>query len=217
MPIPTETALRTRARTLLEAMHERGRWIYAVPCETAQEHCRSLLEAEGLLLAPAEAREASHGGHEGEGGSQEESSPLHFQATRGETRVLVREEPELEVTLIDAAGPDAPALLAALLEKTGFFAQSTLLGTAHDLDSPEASAALATLASMVVRWDGRWADLFAAHLASTDEAQRLAAAHALRTARAVAGSSKELGAFLDEARANAKSPALGEALQALEL
>ena len=44
----------------------------------------------------------------------------------------LKERDDLEVTLVEARGGDAAAALGVLLEKTGFFAQSALLGSAFD-------------------------------------------------------------------------------------
>jgi hypothetical protein len=199
MPIPSETALRTRARSLLEAMQACGRWVYAVPREEALAQVRELLGVQGFSLETMIV----------------EGSGERLEAARGETRVLLEDRSELEVAILDASGPDAPEVLGALLDKTGFFAQSTLLRTAYDLSSEEASEALGTLAFMVMRWDARWAELFRSHLDSPEEEQRSSAARALRVASQLVGPSETLRAFLEEARARAKDEALGAALASL--
>src|SRR6476469_6830652 len=73
---------------------------------------------------------------------------------------VVLEREDLDVTFLQGDGADALAPLGAILDKTGFFAQSTLLASAFDVGSEDARKALLTLAHMVVGWDDDWADLF---------------------------------------------------------
>ena len=90
---------------------------------------------------------------------------------KGQASLVLFDSPDLDVAFVEAAGPEAPAILADILDRTGFYAQSTLLGTALDVKDPEAPKALRTLAHMVVGWDEDWGDLFLLHLASPDAAR----------------------------------------------
>ena len=54
MPRPTETALKGRARGLLEAMTARARWIYAVPSDLGSQAARPIALAAGLVLEEEE-------------------------------------------------------------------------------------------------------------------------------------------------------------------
>jgi hypothetical protein len=203
MPLPTETALKGRARALLEAMTERARWMYAVPREAGEaETTRAILEGAGLRVT--EKDEAAH---------------VLRLANGGETAVFVLfDATELEVLLIEATGAEAPELLAKVLEKTGFYAQSQLLRTAIDVKDPEAPKALRTLAHMVVAWDEDWSDLFLLHLASPDPVVRHDAAMALTIATMVARDPGPAPALLREAQKREKFPKLRETLgEAIEV
>lgn len=177
MPRPTETALKSRARALLEAMNERSRFVYAVPRDDGPAAVRAVTEAEGMRRTDEDAHTARYAGD------------------RGEVTLTTRDIEDLDVLIVEAAGADAAPLLAKLLDQAGFYAQSTLLGSALDVGDEEAPEALATLAHMVVAWDKPWRDLFALHLGSSDAAVRRHAARSLldaaRAARA-AGPAKEL-------------------------
>lgn len=194
MPRPTETALKGRARALLEAMSERARWIYAVPRDQAAAAV-GLIEAEGLAC---EEREAGAGvasyGKEG-------------------ARFVVFDSAELDVVLIEASGDGAAPILAKLLERTGFYAQSQLIGTALDVADPEAGKALRTLAHMVVEWDEDWSDLFLLHLASPDPVARHDAVAALSIAAMVARDAAPALALLREAERREKFPKLAETMR----
>src|SRR5262249_7997518 len=131
-PRPTDTALKGRARALLAAMTERTRWIYAVPrdetkqvqpiLETADLVCEERAQAAGIARFS-------------------EPSKISF---------VVFDNPELEMMLIETAGEDAPPILAQVLDKTGFYAQSQLIDTALNVHDPETNKTLRTLAHMVV-------------------------------------------------------------------
>jgi hypothetical protein len=79
MPRPTDTALRSRARALLEAMTERCRWIYAVPRELGAEAVRPIALAAGLRAI------------------EEEGSAARFSNERESANLVVFDSPELEV------------------------------------------------------------------------------------------------------------------------
>lgn len=200
MPAPTDTALRGRARVLLEAMTERARWIYAVPRELGGDLVapvvRAMLEGEGLRCEEEDAA----------------ARVARFAAERGAAVVVTFDSPELEVLLLEASGADAPPILANLLEKTGFYAQSQLLRTALEVRDPEASKALRTLAHMVVAWDEDWSDLFLLHLASPDAVARHEATLALSVAAMVARDAGPAKALLDEALRREKFPKLRETM-----
>lgn len=195
MPRPTETALKSRARTLLEAMTERARWIYALPLESA-EAVKTIARAEGLALES----------------SDDAAKAARFANEKGSASVVLLESAELDVTLVEAAGPDAPAVLGKVLDRTGFYAQSTLLGTALDVRDEEASKALRTLAHMIVAWDEDWSDLFLLHLASPDPVARHEAVIALTVAVMVARDPGPAPALLAEAMKREKFPKLRETM-----
>jgi hypothetical protein len=191
MPRPTETALKGRARTLLEAMTERARWIYAVPRECAAT-VRGIALEKGLKVEEEDAGAARLGK---EGAS-----------------LVTLDSAELDVLLLEAAGSCAPEVLADILDKTGFYAQSTLLGTALDVKDEEAPKALRTLAHMVVAWDEDWSDLFLLHLASPDPVVRHDAVVALTVAVMVAHDPGPATALLDEAIKREKFPKLKDTM-----
>jgi len=194
MPRPTETALKGRARALLEAMTERARWIYAVPRELGERHLRPILEAEGLRCEAHDAGAA------------------RFVQDDDKAMFVALSSPELEVMLIEAAGSAAPAVIRKVLDKTGFYAQSQLLKTALDVHDPEAPKALRTLAHMVVAWDGDWNDLFLLHLASPDPVARHEAVAAVSIAAMVARDPDPAVALLEEALAREKFPKLRDTI-----
>jgi hypothetical protein len=175
---PTDTALKNRARTLLEAMTERSRWIYAVPRDESVDAVAAIASGAGLR-------------RDGEG--------TRCANEAGTARLVVLDRPELDVMVIESAGQEAPPILSAVLEKTGFYAQSTLLGTAFDVHDEETTEALATLAHMVVAWDKEWRELFKLHLGADEPAVRRWAAEAVVIAKETAGDAGPAEALLDEA------------------
>ena len=199
MPRPTETALKGRARALLEAMTERARWIYALPRGEGPEAVRAVATAKGLRVEEDDA--------------QAGAARFADAATMGGRASLVLfDSPDLDVALIEAAGADAPPVLADILERTGFYAQSTLLGTALDVHDPEAPKALRTLAHMVVAWDEDWSDLFLLHLAAPDPVVRHDAVVALTVAVMVAHDAGPALGLLDEAIRREKFPKLKDTM-----
>ncbi len=197
MARPTETALRGRARALLEAMTERARWVYALPPDTAATHVRPILSDKGLVV------------------EEEDDKARAFRAANGSgsANFVVLESPELDVTLVEASGADAQPIIAAILDRTGFFAQSRLLGIALDVREAEAPKALRTLAHMVVAWDEDWSDLFLLHLASPDAVVRHEATLALTIAVMVARDAGPAPALLAEALRRETFPKLAETMR----
>jgi hypothetical protein len=198
MPRPTETALRGRARALLEAMTARLRWIYAVPRDDGPAAVRAVAQAEGLRLVE----------------ESEAAATARWANEKGTATIVVRDAPDLDVLLVEAAGEDAPPLLGKILDQAGFYAQSTLLGTAFDVRDEEASTALGTLAHMVVAWDDPWRDLFRLHLTAPDAPVRRDAAAAIVTATHAAGAPGPAPALLEEAIGKEKVDEVKDALTA---
>lgn len=202
MPRPTETALKVRARALLEAMSERARWIYALPRVEAPAAVRAIAAAKGL---PCEEDDVAAGA-------------ARFASADGKASIVFFDNADLDVTFVEAAGDEAPPILADVLERTGFYAQSTLIGTALDTKDPEAPKALRTLAHMVVAWDEDWSDLFLLHLAAPDPVVRHDAVVALTVAVMVAHDAGPGPALLDEAMRREKFPKLKDTMrEALEV
>jgi hypothetical protein len=201
MPVPTDTALRARARGLVEAMTERARWIYAVPRAIGDAHAASIIEACGLVCE-----------------ERDEAAKVARYANDSRKATMVTfSHVELDVMLLEAAGPEAPEVVRRVLDKTGFYAQSDLLRTALDVHHPETTLALKTLAHMVVAWDEDWSDLFLLHLASPDPIARHGAVLAVGVAVLVAREPGPALALLEEARRRERYPKLrdtmGEAIQ----
>jgi hypothetical protein len=178
---------------MLEAMTARERWVYAVPPEGAREHASRALEPLGLTKTPGDAQDRYE---------------------RAGATVLVAEAPDLDVAFVVASGPEAPEALGAVLEATGFFAQSTLLASAHDVDAPETSSALRTLAPMVAAWDARWADLFALHLGAAEPSVRAMAAAAIAVAAQAADASAPAREKLEAALAIEADAEVADAMRA---
>lgn len=192
MPRPTETALKGRARTLLEAMTERAHWIYAIPAEM-DPAVRAVLGNEGFRLI-------------------EEEGPATRWEGGSDASIATLASAELEVVIVTASGGAAVEALGKVLDRTGFYAQSTLLGTALDVKSEEASKSLKTLAHMVVAWDEDWSDLFLLHLASPDAVVRHEAVLALTIAAMVARDAGPAVGLLEEAIKREKFPKLKETM-----
>jgi hypothetical protein len=193
---PSPTALKDRARTLVERMTNRGRFVYAVPREEARAHLPKVLAAEGFAL-----RETEDDGRVARWSNAEETASL-----------TVLERVDLDVTFVQGDGGDAVAPLGAVLDKTGFFAQSTLLESAFDVGTEDARKALLTLAHMVVGWDADWADLFLLHLASPDPVVRHDAVTALTVAAMVARDRGPAPELLAEAAKRETFPKLKETI-----
>ena len=196
MPRPTETALRGRARTLLEAMTERARWIYALPRGEGAAAVRAIALAKGLRCEEEDAG----------------ARATRYAGEKDGVTLVTFDSAELDVLLVEAAGADAPPILSKILDRTGFYAQSTLLGTALDVREPEAPRALRTLAHMVVAWDEDWSDVFLLHLASPDPVVRHDAVVALTVAVMVARDAGPAPELLEEAIRREKFPKLKETM-----
>ena len=193
---PSATALKDRARALVEQMTARGRFVYAVPCEEARRHLATALSGAGFAL-----RETDDGGRVAKWGNAGDAATF-----------VVLERADLDVTFIQGDGGEAVAPLSAILEKTGFFAQSTLLESAFDVGTEDARKALLTLAHMVVAWDADWADLFLLHLAAPDPVVRHDAVTALTVAAMVARDRGPAPELLAEAAKRETYPKLKETI-----
>jgi hypothetical protein len=194
---PSTTALKARARTLLEHMTDRGRWIYALPPAETREHLAKTLQDHGFSLGEVEAE-----------GKVEKWSNEAKSAS-----FVVLERDDLDITLVEAQGGEAAAPLGALIGKTGFFAQSALLESAFDVATPDARKALLTLAHMVVAWDDDWGDLFVLHMASPDPIVRHDAVTALTVATMVARDKGPAPELLAEAARRETYPKLKETIE----
>lgn len=197
MKSATETALKLRARTLLEAMTERERWVYALPREAADGQARAFLQERGLSVEEEDAA----------------AGVVRLLDAKDKARFVLFSSAALEVTMVEASGPEAPELLGELLEKTGFYAQSQLLATALDVRDPECVKALRTLAHMVVAWDEDWTDLFLLHLASPDAVVRHEAVTSTSVAAMVARDPEPARRLLEEALSREKFPKLRETIE----
>jgi hypothetical protein len=177
-------------------MTNRGRFVYAVPREEARGHLAKLLTEHGFAL-----RETDDAGR------------VTKWTAKGDTATFVAlEREDLDVTFLQGDGADAVAPLGAILDKTGFFAQSTLLESAFDIGTEDARKALLTLAHMVVAWDEDWADLFLLHLAAPDPVVRHDAVTALTIAAMVARDRGPAPELLEEAAKRETYPKLKETI-----
>jgi hypothetical protein len=213
MPRPTETALKGRARSLLEAMTDRARWIYAVPRDQggASDPAPQPDQAPGassLAFASAVLLESRYVVAE----EDRKAGAFHFRSADEGASFVLFDSAELDVLLVECRGGDAPEALAKILDRTGFYAQSALLGTALDVGDPEAVKALRTLAHMVVAWDEDWSDLFLLHLASPDPIVRHEASVSLTIAVMVAHDAGPAIPLLEEAIRRERYPKLKETL-----
>ncbi len=177
-------------------MTSRDRFVYAVPRAEARTHLPKILTDQGFAL-----RETEDAGRVAKWSNAE-----------GTASFAVLERVDLDVTFVQGDGGDALAPLGALLEKTGFFAQSTLLESAFDVGTEDARKALLTLAHMVVAWDSDWADLFLLHLASPDPLVRHDAVTALTVAAMVARDRGPAPGLLAEAAKRETYPKLKETI-----
>jgi hypothetical protein len=183
-------------------MTARDRWIYALPPDDAAQHVAPTLEAHGFSTENVEA----------------EAAVAKWQKAGSAAGFAIFERTDLDVVLVEAHGGEAVEALGALLGKTGFYAQSTLLSSAFDVGSEDAQKALLTLAHMVVAWDDDWADLFLLHLASPDPIVRADAVTAVTIAALVARDKGAAPELLAEAARRESFPKLKETIeQAREL
>jgi hypothetical protein len=193
---PSPTALKDRARTLVERMTERARFVYAVPREEARAALAKILVAEGFAL-----RETEDAGRVTKWTNADHTASF-----------VVLEREDLDVTFLQGDGAGTVPALGAILNETGFFAQSTLLESAFDGGTEDARKALLTLAHMVVAWDADWADLFLLHLAAPDPVVRHDAVTALTVAAMVARDRAPAQELLAEAAKRETFPKLRETI-----
>src|SRR5258706_7122483 len=177
-------------------MTDRERWIYALPPEEAGQHLVPTMTAHGFEVGESDAA----------------GKVTKWTKAGATASFVVLERDDLEVTLIESQGTDAVAPLGALLEETGFFAQSGLLSSALDVSTDDARKALLTLAHMVVAWDEDWADLFLLHLASPDPTVRHDAVTALTVAAMVARDKGPASELLAEAAKREAYPKLKQTI-----
>lgn len=177
-------------------MTDRARWIYALP-EDSPEAIRGIGLEEGLHVV-----------EEDEG-----TKCFRLENDAANASLVAFPNLDLEVVLVEAAGGNIVPVLSKIIDRTGFFAQSTLLGTALDVHDPEAVKALKTLAHMVVTWDEDWSDLFLLHLASPDAVVRHEAVLALTVAVMVAREAGPAPVLLEEAIKREKFPKLRDTMR----
>ncbi|MEZ4442764.1 MAG: hypothetical protein R3B72_26955 [Polyangiaceae bacterium] len=199
-----EAALKERARTLLVAMTERARWVYALPRTKDGDRTWAMVEAAfSAHGVPQRAEEA-------------EAPVSRYASEDGSVAYVVFEHDDLDVLFVEAEGEGAVPLMLELLERTGFVPQSALWGDALDIGGPRSSWALSVLAHMAVAWDDDWTDLFLLHLASPDALVRRQAALALTLAAMVARDSGPALELLAEALRREKFPQLRVVLEDAE-
>jgi hypothetical protein len=178
-------------------MTDRARWIYALPPKEAAQHMAPTLETHRFRRREADASSRS----------------AKWTNDAENAAFVVVERPDLDVLLVEAQGEGAADALGALIGKTGFYAQSTLLSSAFEVESGEdARKALLTLAHMVVAWDDDWADLFVLHLAAPDPLARADAVTALTIAALVARDKGPCIELLDEAARRETFPQLKDTM-----
>jgi hypothetical protein len=195
MKTPTQADLLARARELVHRMHDVERWAYAVDVATPDLGPSLLGAGYGVAEEDSAAKVVRY---EGPG-------------TPPDT-VVTLERTDLGVFVLQAYGPTTVDRLGPVLEKTGFVPQSKLLAEAYAVGEPRASAALTTLAHMVVAWDEDWADLFLLHLASPDPVARHEAAMATVIAAFSARQAEPAKTLLSEALARESFPKLKHTL-----
>ena len=197
---PSPSALKDRARTLIERMADKSRFVYALPREEARTHVAPTLTAEGFALRETD----------------DEGRVTRWENKAATASFCVLEREDLDVTFLQGDGDDTVPVFSAVLGKTGFFAQSTLLESAFDVGTEDAQKALTTLAHMVVAWDEHWADLFLLHLAAPDPAARHEAVAAIAVAAMVARDKGPAPELLAEARKRETYPKLKETIDEAE-
>jgi hypothetical protein len=177
-------------------MTERARFVYAVPREEAQKHLANVLAGQGFGL-----RETDDAGRVSKWTNANDRASF-----------VILEREDLDVTFVQGDGAEGMPVLAAILNETGFFAQSALLESAFDIGTEDARKALLTLAHMVVAWDADWADLFLLHLAAPDPVVRHDAVTALTVATMVARDRGPALELLEEAAKRETFPKLKETI-----
>jgi hypothetical protein len=194
----TQESLKDRARALLVAMTERGRFVYALPREESFAKALAMAAEQGLK---EEAREA-------------EGSVVKFVDTQeqGAAHLIVFDNAALDVVLMEGASAAVVPVMQAILEETGFVPQSGLWASALDIGEPGCGRALAILAHMAVAWDDDWTDLFLLHLASPDALVRREVVGSLTLAAMVCGDAAPALELLGEARRRERFPKLTESI-----
>ncbi len=199
--MPSQAALKDRAKALVHAMNARSRWIYALPRAFGIGALKALLIGHGFRADEEDTQ----------------AGVYRLVSDSSQALFVLFDSADLEALIIEAEGAGAAPVLAKVLEKTGFYAQSQLLEMALRLNHPEALKALRTLAHMVIAWDEDWSDLFLLHLASPDPVVRHEAAACLSLAAMVAREAGPSLELLEEARRREAFPklreTLGEAIQ----
>ncbi len=212
MTTVTEQALKDRARSLLMAMTERDRYMYALQRD-------SLPQIVALMrdLDIPQVDDAAGG------------SVLRFASEAPRAHFVVFDNIDLNVLLLQGDQEGCVPTMGKILEATGFVPQSKLWGDALNIGTPEATRALKILAHMAIGWDADWTDLFLLHLASPDPIARHDATLSLITAAMVCFEQDAAIELLVEAQSRETFPKLaatmaeGEALlrkldgQAVEL
>jgi len=194
----TQASLRERARTLLEAMTERNRYVYALPREGSFDKVLAIAADQDLQEAEREA----DGSVVKLVGKQETNAP----------QLIVFDNAALDVVLMEGSSDSVVPVMQAILAETGFVPQSGLWGSALDIGEPGCGRALAILAHMAVGWDDDWTDLFLLHLASPDAMVRHDAVGSLTLAAMVCGDPAPALELLAEARKREKFPKLSETI-----
>jgi hypothetical protein len=195
VPQVTQAALKERARTLLVAMTERSRWVYALPNASDFATVRAIFAAEGIAPSATEA----------------DGKVVKYE--QGDASFVVFDASvELGAVLLTGIGDDATPWIRAILDATGFVPQSGLWERALAIGQPEATLALKLLAHMAIGWDDDWSDLFLLHLASPDPVVRHDATSALTMAAMVAGEADAALLLLEEARKRETYPKLADTL-----
>jgi hypothetical protein len=191
----TQSALKERARTLLVAMTERSRWVYALSEPSDFAAAKAILEAAGIASAGVEAN----------------GKVLKYEQDRA-AFVLFDASDDLGAVMLTGIGDAAVPVMHKILEATRFIPQSLLWEQALDISESHATPALKLLAHMAVGWDEDWSDLFLLHLASPDAIVRHDTTLALTMAAMVAGEADAAMQLLEEARKRESFPKLAETM-----
>ena len=195
----TEQALKDRARTLLVAMTERDRYMYALDRDSLPK-VKAVMEELGV----PEIDDAAGG------------AVLRYMTDTPRADFVVFDNEALGVLFLQGDQAGCVPVMAKILEATGFVPQSKLWGEAIDIGTPEAQRALKILAHMAIGWDEDWTDLFLLHLASPDPIVRHDATLALTTAAMVSFEQQAAIELLAEAQKREKFPKLKDTMAEAE-
>lgn len=199
MPRVTQQALTERARSLLLAMTEHDRYLYALERDAVPKVIAILDE-----LGIPRVEEAAGG------------KVVRFASESPKAHFVLFDNEALGVALLQGEEPGCVPTMAKILEATGFVPQSKLWGDALNIGTPEAQRALKILAHMAIGWDADWTDLFLLHLASPDPVVRHDATLALTTAAMVSFEQEAAIELLGEARRRETYPKLAETMAEAE-